>query len=110
MDFETYQKSAARTLKDYSLQERELMDYSLGLSEAGELQNKLKKMLFHEEPVSKAEIKEEMGDLLWYIAAIATVLNIKLDDVAFENIEKLKKRYPNGYSHVDSLKRRDKQS
>jgi len=104
-EFTDYQKAAARTLKPNRPYEDNLADYALGLSEAGELQNKLKKYLYHAHPMNKAEIKEEMGDVLWYLAAIATTLDIDLSDVATENIEKLKKRYPNGYSDKYSKER-----
>jgi NTP pyrophosphatase (non-canonical NTP hydrolase) len=105
INFTDYQRQAARTLKPNRSFEDNLADYALGLSEAGELQNKLKKYLYHGHLLDKAEIKEELGDLLWYMAAIATTLDIDLTDVATENIEKLKKRYPNGYSDKDSRER-----
>ena len=104
-NFTDYQEQAARTLKPNRPFEDDLADYTLGLSEAGELQNKLKKYLYHAHPMDKTEIKEELGDLLWYMAAIATTLKIELGDVAAENIEKLKKRYPNGYSDKKSRER-----
>lgn len=50
---------------------------------------------------------DELGDLLWYIAALCTKLDIDLSDVMQGNIDKLRKRYPNGYSSQDSQKRVD---
>jgi len=51
-----------------------------------------------------------MGDCLWYLAALATTLKIDLDEVASMNIDNLIKRYPNGFSTSDSLKRVDTQA
>jgi NTP pyrophosphatase (non-canonical NTP hydrolase) len=100
-----YQELAARTLKPNRPLKDDLADYALGLSEAGELQNKLKKYLYHGHPLDKDEIIEELGDLLWYIAAIATTLDINLTDITKKNIEKLEKRYPEGYSDTASRER-----
>jgi len=52
-----------------------------------------------------AEIAEELGDILWYIAALATTLKLDLGEIAQQNIKKLKKRYPEGYSDERSRER-----
>jgi len=105
MNFHEYQYAAARTLKKERPFEDNLADYALGLSEAGECQNKLKKYLYHGHKLDKDSIAEELGDILWYVAAIATTLQISLDSVARKNIEKLKKRYPDGFSEERSRER-----
>ena len=48
---------------------------------------------------------EEIGDVAWYIAEIAYALNVDLETVLTKNIEKLKKRYPEGFSVERSLNR-----
>ena len=48
---------------------------------------------------------KEIGDVAWYIAEIATVLGVNLEDVLTRNIEKLKARYPDGFKYSDSLNR-----
>ena len=50
---------------------------------------------------------KELGDVAWYHAAIATKLELSLGDIQEANIEKLKKRFPNGFTAEDSLKRVD---
>lgn len=101
-----YQKLAARTMKPRRGLAVDLSDYLLGLGgESGELQNAVKKMLYHGHGWDTAKIKEELGDVLWYVAAVATVIDADLDDIARENIEKLKKRYPDGFS-VERSRRR----
>lgn len=70
----------------------------LGLTgEAGEVANEMKKV-FRDDggvvtPERKAKIVDEMSDCLWYIAALATELNVDLGDIATHNLEKLRKRY-----------------
>ena len=47
----------------------------------------------------------EQGDCLWYIGAFATVLGLSLDDIAQRNIDKLRKRYPEGFDTERSRNR-----
>jgi NTP pyrophosphatase (non-canonical NTP hydrolase) len=81
----------------------------IGLAgESGELLESIKHGIFHQHGLDVVHIKEELGDLLWYAAAICTKLNLDLSKVMEQNIDKLKMRYPNGYSSDDSKKRIDK--
>ena len=69
----------------------------LGLAgEVGEICNKLKKV--HRDGVipDPEDIKKELGDVLWYISALANEFEIKLDDIAKANIEKLQSRMKRG--------------
>lgn len=106
MDIRDYQRLAARTLKPARGRTTDLSDYVMGLAgEAGELANTVKKMLFHGHMWDAGKIKEEAGDVLWYLAAIMEVIGESLDEAASENIEKLKRRYPQGYSNYHSVNR-----
>ena len=73
---------------------------ALGLSEAGEVQGKVKKILRDKggflTPEDCIEIGKELGDTLWYIAQTATELNLSLDDIAKSNILKLQSRKERG--------------
>jgi len=108
-----YQREAARTLidhPDFDLSDPDIMLAwnALGLAgEAGEVADLIKKAIFHRHDIDKAEVAKELGDVLWYVAALCTNLGLDLSDVMQANIEKLKLRYPNGYSSSDSLKRVD---
>jgi NTP pyrophosphatase (non-canonical NTP hydrolase) len=65
----------------------------LGLcGECGEIANKLKKVLRDGIEVDKDQLTAELGDILWYVAALAYELNLSLDDVASQNLEKLENR------------------
>ena len=55
----------------------------------------------------REKLKKELGDCLWYLAALCTKADLALEDVMHANIEKLKLRYPDGYSAEASRKRVD---
>ena len=64
----------------------------MGISgEAGEVTDYIKKLLFHGHILDKNKMKEELGDVLWYIATIGTTVGLSLEDIAESNILKLKK-------------------
>lgn len=98
-----YQREVGRTLidaPDFTLTPQEMMLAwnALGLAgEAGEAADCIKKAVFHRHGVDLDKLRKELGDVLWYVAAIATKLNLTLDDVMVANIEKLKARYPEGW-------------
>jgi NTP pyrophosphatase (non-canonical NTP hydrolase) len=107
MNFFEYQNEAMRTAIPWDSSNEMMCNLAMGLAgETGEVVDYLKKVVFHKHDLDKGKIEKELGDLLWYIAVLASKLNIRLDDVAFYNVEKLKKRYPCGYTHEDSKNRR----
>lgn len=81
----------------------------LGLAgESGEVVEIIKKVSYHDHPldyVKKLELKKELGDVLWYIAYLCSVLDLDMGEIAEENIEKLKLRYPEGFSSERSINR-----
>lgn len=92
-DFKTYQQEAMKT-RIY-LAENNLVYSALGLAgEAGELVNKVKKLLRgdRDREALVAGIRGEMGDVLWYLAALAEDLDVDLADIARENIDKIRSR------------------
>lgn len=109
-----YQELAARTLidspgKQYSDLEIMLVWNAMGLAgETGELVDHIKKGVFHEHGIDRDYLAKELGDVLWYVAALCTKLGLSLEDVMTQNIAKLKARYPDGFSCEDSRNRRDK--
>lgn len=109
MELERYQKLALRTANiEGKTQEKIVLNALVGLSgELGEVSDVIKKVYFQEHPVGELQkVKEELGDLMWYVALLATALEIDLNDVIEDNIEKLKKRYPNGFKAKDSIERK----
>lgn len=105
MKLNEYQKLSERTANRH---ENELLNYGLGLTgEAGEVADLIKKSQFHGHSVSAAEIKNELGDVLWYLSRIASLADLSLEEVAQANIDKLAKRYPEGFSVTRSKNRND---
>ena len=106
--FDRYQELAARTENDKLLPSEQLSNYALGLAgETGELVDLFKKVLYHGHPLDRNAIKDEAGDALWYLAMLLRKVGISFEDVARENIGKLRVRYPNGFSENDSLNRKE---
>ncbi len=107
MDFNKYQVFAARTAnRDEELKYR-LANWCLGLTgESGETADLVKKYVFHGHLLPLDKIKKELGDVLWYIAQLSKDLDIDLSEVAELNIEKLRKRYPEGFSQEASINRK----
>jgi NTP pyrophosphatase (non-canonical NTP hydrolase) len=113
MDANEYQKLAARTLidrPDFAIPEKEIMLvwYALGLAgEAGEVADHIKKGVFHQHGIDLEKLKKEIGDTLWYTAALCTMLDLNMSEIMQANIEKLWVRYPKGYNPADSKSRVD---
>ena len=106
MLLDEYQKLAARTLGGDRTHEQQVANAALGLTgEAGEVAEIIKKHLFHATPLDNDALMKELGDCLWYIAAFGTVLGFSLDDIAQRNIDKLRKRYPEGFDTERSRNR-----
>lgn len=105
MNINDYQQMSARTAKHH---EGELVNYGLGIAgEAGEVADLIKKAVFHGHDIDAEQIKKELGDVLWYLTQIARVSGLTLEEIATANIEKLYKRYPNGFSKNASINRVD---
>src|SRR5579863_6066972 len=100
MDFDSYQKEALRTdrvpARDGSDNVLSLVVPMLGLAgETGQLLSEYKKHLRDGEAhrLFKERVSEELGDLLWYIANVASKFNLKLDEIAEANLSKVKARW-----------------
>jgi NTP pyrophosphatase (non-canonical NTP hydrolase) len=107
MTLDEYQGLAARTIGVRTPTDQ-LANMALGLAgEAGETADMLKKHLFHGKPLDADEVIKELGDVLWYVAGMATAIGASLDDVAQRNVDKLRTRYPDGFSAAASASRVD---
>lgn len=61
--------------------------------------------IIHGHPLDIEKLTKELGDILWYIAQACYSVQVPMDTVAVENIEKLRNRYPSGFSAEKSLNR-----
>lgn len=103
MDFSEYQQKARHTAK-YPVIGDGVIYPTLGLTnEAGEVAGKIKKVFRDKAGVISSSdrdaLKAELGDVLWYLAQVATELGLSLDDIAENNIAKLLDRQARGKIH-----------
>lgn len=106
MTINEYQKLAMTTLNPELDKKDILINGVMGLcGESGEVIDIVKKHLAQGHELDKEKIIKELGDVAWYLAEIATVLDVELEDVLTQNIEKLKARYPEGFSTEKSVNR-----
>lgn len=107
-DLNQYQKLASRTAKSGMLLEQQAANFCLGLAgESGEVVDYMKKVIFHGHDFDRDNLKKELGDTLWYLSQLANMFDITMEEIATANIEKLMKRYPEGFNSGDSIARKE---
>lgn len=98
MTIEEFQKLASRTFNSKDL-DVDIMHVTLGMvTESAEIADAIKKHIAYGREIDVVNIKEELGDLLWYISMAMDIFGFEPSDVFKTNIEKLKIRYPDKYS------------
>ena len=98
MTINEYQKLAMTTLNPALSKKDVLINGVMGLcGESGEAIDIVKKWLAQGHELDKEKLAKELGDICWYIAETATALDLSLEDIMAANIEKLRKRYPEGF-------------
>lgn len=112
MDFTKYQQLASRTSSTETEHNIYIkINFALGLvGETGETVDYLKKVLFHGHKFDKEKLSSELGDVLWYVSQLALIYGLDLQFVAEDNIKKLKKRYPEGFTTERSVNREEGQA
>lgn len=108
-DFDDYQKKCKKTAV-YPNIGKNITYPTIGLmGEAGEVANKIKKVIRDDgskiTPEKRNEIKDELGDVMWYVAQLSTELGLKFSDVVNANLEKLLKRKKENKIHGSGDKR-----
>ena len=102
-----YQGLAARTMNPKLNNSQWTNHALLGMaSEAGEICGLYQKA-YKGHPVDKEHAMKELGDLMWFVAEWCTANNVSLDEIMQLNIDKLRARYPDGFSEQMSLHRRE---
>jgi NTP pyrophosphatase (non-canonical NTP hydrolase) len=74
-------------------------------TETGELLDQLKKHVYYNKPIDVVNVKEELGDIMWYLSNLARLMNFDIEECLELNIKKLRTRYPDKYSDNDALDR-----
>lgn len=104
-----YVQQAMRSLKHGQSFQYQLNHSLHGLaSEVGEIADTIKKHIIYEQPFDRANMEEELGDLLWYIALMCNINGFSLEEIMQKNIAKLMKRYPNKFTPEAAAARADK--
>ena len=108
MTVNEYQKLAMVTLNPELDKKDVLINGVMGLcGESGEAIDIVKKWLAQGHDLDREKLAKELGDIAWYLAETATALDLNLEDILEANIEKLKKRYPEGFDSQHSIHRED---
>ena len=109
MTVNEYQKLAMTTLNPALDKKDVLINGVMGLcGESGEAIDIVKKWLAQGHELDKEKLAKELGDIAWYLAETATALDLELEDIFAANIEKLKKRYPEGFDAQRSIHREER--
>ena len=108
MTLNEYQRLAMTTLNPALSQKDILINGVMGLcGEAGETIDLVKKHLHQGHDLDKEAMKKELGDIAWYLAETAYALGCSLEEICQGNIDKLKKRFPEGFSVDASIHREE---
>lgn len=106
MTINEYQKLAMTTLNPELSKKDVLINSVMGLcGESGEAIDIVKKWMAQGHELDKEHFAKELGDIAWYLAEAATAIDMPLEDILQANIDKLKKRYPEGFDTEKSLHR-----
>lgn len=108
MHITDYQKISRRTMNKDLTYDQKLCNMAMGIAgEGGEIIDLIKKAQFQGHTLDVKKVKEEIGDLMWYVSNLAELVGGDMDEILQDNFNKLLKRYPNGFSEEDSILRKD---
>lgn len=108
MKVNEYQRLAMLTLNSELSKNDVLINGVMGLcGESGEAIDIVKKHLAQGHELDREGLIKELGDIAWYLAETAYALDVSLEEVLSRNIEKLKKRYPDGFETARSVSREE---
>ena len=101
-----YQELSKRTIATPMDKKEEMLNHGVfGLTaEAGEVSSLLQKV-YQGRPIDPVHMKKELGDVLWMVAEICTAMGFELDEIMQLNVDKLKARFPNGFTVENDLNR-----
>lgn len=108
MNLNEYQELAMRTSRKDISPDEHLHNAMLGLAgEVGECCDLVKKCFFQDGRDIRGDLFEELGDVLWYVAEAASAMGWDMGAIAAANVDKLRKRYPQGFEADRSLHREE---
>lgn len=106
MEIQEYQEKALRTCAKLDSNLDDNLHMTLGLvTEAGEIADVFKKHIAYNKDIDWVNVKEEIGDLMWYVANICNINGWDLREILDTNINKLIARYPNKFDTDKAINR-----
>lgn len=110
MNIETYKTESARTFADskepLGRDTVDILHCAIGAStEAGELLDAFKKHIYYKKPLDVVNVGEEIGDIMFYLSNLARLLELDIEKILQNNIDKLRKRYPDKFTTENALNR-----
>ena len=109
MQVNEYQKAAMATLNPALDKKDVLINSVMGLcGESGEAIDIVKKWLMQGHELDKEHLVRELGDVAWYLAEAATALDVPLEAVFQGNLDKVRRRFPNGFDTGASVNRKER--
>jgi NTP pyrophosphatase (non-canonical NTP hydrolase) len=106
MQIKQYQKESVRTMAKLEGRYIDNLHMVLGMiTEVGELADVFKKEMAYGKPVDWVNVKEEIGDVMFYIANFCNVNGFDLEEILQTNINKLRARYPEKFTEENAMKR-----
>lgn len=108
MTIKEYQKHTTRTNApmESSYSHMTTLHMLMGMmTEVGELTDQFKKNLAYGKDIDWVNVKEEIGDLMWYISEFANEYNFDLEEILATNIAKLQKRFPEKFTSEYAINR-----
>lgn len=110
MKIEEYQKRAYIAIQPHTDKKDEILNWAVGLSEeCGEVMSHIKHHCWGREDLDLVEISKEIGDVLWYLSALCTVLGLDFETVATLNMRKLEHRFGGVFSDEKSKDRHNQE-
>ena len=108
MEIKEFQLKSTRTLNQALPKDMNIVNMCLGAyGEFSEVSELIKKHLFHYHKLDQGHLAEEIGDVMFYLVNLATIFNFNMEDILQANVDKLKKRYPDGFTAKASVERVD---
>ena len=105
MEIKDYIEQSERTLVQKG-KDLNLLHGAIGIStEAGEILDAFKRHIYYGKELDVVNVKEEIGDIMWYVAILCRELNLEMGDILQTNIDKLKARYPDKFSEHYAINR-----
>ena len=106
MNIRDFQTLSVRTMNKELTKEQQISNTVFGANgELGEVTDILKKYLYQGHRINKQHLAEEIGDTLFYIVNLCTLFNLDIEDILQGNVDKLRKRFPNGFEVDRSINR-----